>query len=254
MKKIFLLTAFSHSFSLFLIALICSTTAFSQSKTENLQKVIIRGRCIGQCTGDKLREIASDFASAANYGNQLAIRLCSNERFEIAIAKATGNIFTVFGELKEISKINSDEVTLLLSDDCLQNEVPKQVATDFLILSDGSQPPYIERTNLKNVCVTRIGIVPISREMEKDYPKEAFNDFVKQLQQKPNAYGVVIGFYNRKPSKILKNKVQKIDDKLRKFPDLKDRYTTDIVSYGYYDSDWNFEPKKPVFYIVEVKK
>ncbi len=139
--------------SLFLqIILLLLTTVVSATSnyfSVTAQEPISVGRCVGQCTGDKLaQEIAYYFSDAIKSGNNVAIRLCSSERFEIAIAKASGNILTVEYALKNFYKSDLDKVTVLLSTDCLQKEIPGQVATDFLILSTNSLPPHENEYNL----------------------------------------------------------------------------------------------------------
>jgi hypothetical protein len=204
---------------------------------------ILIGQCVGNCLHDKLvQEYAFYLIDAANY-SKLAIRLCSNERFEIAIAKASSNLNIITQELKERSRINPDEIDLLLSKGDCSPEVPGRVTTQFwAIPASAPMPEHYRRIKLGGASTTVI---------RKEDNRSRLTEFVKQLRKEPDSFGVVIGSFFRQPSRLLKSRVREAERYLKSRTDLKARSAAALVPYGIIYTG-HVEPTEPDFLIIRI--
>lgn len=230
-----------------LLASLLAPVCFSRSSSEQAEtrkRAILLGRCVGNCLFDTLsQEYAFSLADAANH-SRIAVRLCSNERFEIAVALANSNLIAMSEVLKRWKHVNLDEIALLLSDDCLP-EVAGRVATEFWAVAPSASLP----SHSRNVRLTDISTTIIREGNHRSKVEE----FIKQLQQKPDSYGFVKGSYFRNPSSTLKRRVGDAEKQVSRNANLKDRFAVGLVPYGIIYSDY-VEPKEPVFLIIQILK
>ncbi|HEX8137839.1 MAG TPA: hypothetical protein VF544_09640 [Pyrinomonadaceae bacterium] len=224
-------------------ASLCFSNAVSNQLDESKTPILL-GRCVGNCLYDTLsQEYAFAIADAANHG-KIAIRLCSNERFEIAVAKASDNLVALTDVLKKQKHVNTENIALLLSNDCLIGGSGR-VATEFWAIAPSAPlPSHESNIRLKNASITVI--------REGNYRSNT-KEFIDRLRQQPDSYGVVIGSFFRQPSSTLKIRVRKTRIQLKKYPDLKGRYAIDLIPYGVSYTGY-IEPIEPDFLIIHLSK
>jgi hypothetical protein len=211
---------------------------------ERNKNPILIGRCVSNCLHDDLsQEYAFALANAARYA-KIAIRLCSNERFEIAVAKASSNLMSLADELKSEHHVNTDDISLLLSNSCLPKTTGRTATEFWIIPPTASLPNYNINVNLKNVSINVI---------REGNSRSSTEEFIEQLRQKPDSYGVIIGSYFLHPSSIIKRRVQEAVKQTKSYPNLKGRFSIDFVPYGVIYTGY-VEPTKPDFLIVQIFK
>ena len=213
-------------------------------QTETRKDASPIGRCVGDCLFETLRQEYAFYLADAAHSSRIAVRLCSKERFEIAIAKASGNLSALTDALKRWQHVNPDEIALLLSDDCLPAGAGR-VATEFWAVPPAASLPSHER----NIRLTDASIT-ITRG--KDH-RTKVEEFIRQLREKPDSYGFVKGSYFSHPSSTLRRRVRDAERRVLRHADLKGRFAVGLVPYGIIYSDY-IEPKEPVFIVIQILK
>ena len=252
-------------FSLLLFLFLVISVSLKGSISSANQKAILIGRCVGNCLHDDLtQEFGFSLADAFESGH-VAIRLCSSERTEIAIAKASTNLTGIIYDLRKSHNVNLNNSDLLLSRRCTAAK-QELVATEFwAIPGTASLPPHE-----KNLRIANLSISVASRQAEQAYMKpllvlgDPLPDDVKKhqapsqteamaqmLRSEAGSYGVVIGFYFRGPSAQLRREVRLARQELEKDAGLKGRFSTYLIPYGYRYSD-SVEPNEPNLYVVRL--
>lgn len=229
-----------------LLAQPCASRTVQEPDAPATRPILI-GRCSGNCLYEKMRqEHAFYFADAARYG-RVAIRLCSAERFELAVAKASYNISTLVEELRRWPHVKPGEIALLLARDCMPSK-PGRVTTEFWAVPSATTLPAHEReAALADVSLENVGEVGQGVAMRAA-------ELIRRLRQTPDTYGVVLGTFYRRPAPSLKRSVRDAARMLRAEPDLRGRYATSFVPYGFTFSNGLDEPTEPSFMIVRISK
>jgi len=222
---------------------LCPSGARPVAQKERTAPTLL-GRCEGNCLYDTLsQEYAFALADAAQHG-RIAIRLCSNEKFEVAIAKASANLIEIADSLKKRGLTDLSDIPLLISDKC-PTEGMGRVATEFWVIPSHAAPPtYDKLTSFTSVSITAVG--------EMSYHSKV-REFVKHLRQEPGSYGVVVGYFFRRPSLTLRHRVREAGKLVRSNPDLKGRFTAALIPYGVIHTGY-VEPKEPRFLVVQISK
>jgi hypothetical protein len=235
-------------------------TAF---QSERWTKLL--GRCVGNCSYHELtEEISFALADVARSG-RITIRLCSSERSEIAVAKASTNLTMMVETLKELHKVDVNDVLLLFSRSCGAAK-PERKATEFWGIFGGASLPPHE----KSIKISELSLGIVRQENGKAYMKtllsggEAPENAVTEpqaiskidvgaqmLSRDPGSYGVVIGFYFKRPTAELKRQVRLAKQELEKDQALRGRFSTHLIPYGFRYSD-SVEPTEPSLYIIRL--
>lgn len=224
----------------------CARRAAQESASPAKSPILI-GRCSGDCLYETMRQEYAFYLADAAHNNRLAIRLCSAERFELAVAKANSNISTLIEELRRWPHVKPGEIVLLLSRGCRPAR-PGRVTTEFWAVPHAATLPAHERkVTLDDASFEVVG------EVGQGAAKRAA-EFIMQLRQTPDAYGVVLGTFYRRPAPSLKRGVRDAARLLRAEPDLRGRYATAFVPYGFTFSSGFNEPTEPSFIIVRISK
>jgi len=212
--------------------------------SETGKDALLIGRCVGDCLFDTLSQEYAFYLADAAHSGRIAVRLCSKDRFEIAVAKASGNISALSDVLKRWQHVNPEEIALLLSGDCLPKGAGR-VATEFWAVPPAASLPGHER----NVRLTDASITIIRGESHR----ARLEEFIRQLREKPDSYGLIKGSYFRHPSSTLRRRVRDARRQVFRNADLKDRFAADLAPYGIIYSDY-VEPKEPVFIVIQILK
>jgi hypothetical protein len=228
-------------------------------------KAILIGRCVGNCVADDLtQEFAVEFADAATSG-RIAIRLCSSERAEIAIAKASTNLAGMVYNLKRQHNVSLNDVSLLFSRGC-RAAGPGRVATEFWAIPRASSLPPHD----KSIKISAISISVARQEKDKALMYRLLRNgegleetpvgptatsetdaTAQLLRSERGSYAVVIGFYFARPTAELKRRVRRARQQLEKDAALRGRFSTHVIPFGV-NYTGSVEPNDPHFYVVTV--
>jgi hypothetical protein len=228
-------------------------------------KAILIGRCVGQCWYDTLRqEYSFALADTTNWGS-IAIRLCSSERSEIAVGKASYNLVIIVDELKKLHKVDVNDAVLLFSRRCRVTR-PERVATEFWAIPRGASLPVHE----KSIKINELSISIARQQNDKAHMEtllargEAFpkvttepqassetEAMAQMLRREPDSYGMVVGNYFSRPAAELKRRVLLAKQQLEKHPALRGRFSTHLIPYGINYTD-SVEPTEPSFKVIRL--
>lgn len=160
-------------------------------------------------------------------GDKVAVRICSREPMPLALAIASGRPFLLASTLSGYG-YSPNDILFLRYSKC-PNFDPKIAITEYWSIPKGSKlPPAIEV--LKSTQVK-----PEEYITQGDNKEAAFNDnllkLARNLQQIQNSYGIVAGYYHKKPSYKLKQKLQKAQFFLSKQGIPSDRYFVRLLPW-----------------------
>jgi hypothetical protein len=200
------------------------------------------GSCVGNCPPDAVRQEYAFYLAEAARAGRVAVRLCSADRFEVAVAKAHDNLQALAEELKRWPHVRQDEVALLLSPGCRPARAGR-VTTEFWEVPRAAPLP----AHVRNIPLTAASVEVVRGER----PGARAREFARRLRESPEAYGVVLGQFYSRPAPLLRGRVLDAENLLRGHRGLRGRYAAALVPYGV-TFDGQVEPTEPSFLIVRI--
>ena len=200
------------------------------------------------------QELAIDLGGGAGTRPEdiVAVRFCSKEPLLNALALAASPPDYVISILKDVYKYTPERILLLRSADCLSSN-PAVAATEYWVIhKDGVLPPHVE--SVKS-CQVNFGSLGYRGANAHDYIA-ALHELPKSLRADPGRFGIVLGYYLKRPSRILKQRLNEAKRFLERSGLPQNRYMISLKPWtGEYRIDPpEPEPKYPDISIVEISE
>lgn len=234
---------------IFLLACHAFAGQISESPSSMLVRTFSTGDYLNAASEAALilREVAS------KPGDRIAVRICSEKPMPVTLVIASGRPFLIESILKSYG-YSSDRILFLRNEDCRQNGDKDVATTEFWAVPEGASPP--KSNELVKASQVRAEEYPLNEKGH--YSTKAFEsnlrELANKLRRKPNASGIVVAYYLRRPSAKLKNNLRKAEEFLRRNGLSKDRYYTSVIPWtGTVDSD-DKEPRFPSLMSVEIDR
>jgi hypothetical protein len=242
------------------ICLLLSFSALLLGQEANQPKAIPSRRLVtrGEMYSP-LQEIYLDLeGSASKPGDMIAMRICSREPLPLAMFLSVVSPVGI-GERIARESINGrlffspDQIMILRSADCPVTH-PPYVPLEFWGVPKGAAlPPSVESVKLCQIKVESIG----SEENLKT--NLSFNEALRKLESglraNPEAVGIIRGYYNNRPSRIMRHNIREAQRILGQSGLSRNRYFIRLIPSAGYDSSYpEPEPKYPDISIVRIKR
>lgn len=187
-----------------------------------------------------------------NANDRAAVRVCSKEPLPVALSIAAMNPFRVAKALEGYN-FSPERVMFLRSEDCRSNN-PLVAATELWIVPTGATlPASVESIKASQAHLETVGKKDLLSEGARNY-RAATQELTTKLYAKPGAVGVVLGYYYKQPSRIMKRRLREVCKLLEQSGLPKDRYFVRLAPWTGEYSDDDPEPKYPSLLVVEVAR
>jgi hypothetical protein len=238
-----------------MIALIFSSGVLLSQGQESLQSgARLVHRYERRCGDSCLQELAIALGGggAKKASNTVAIRFCSKESLPLALSTAAASPEYLISILTDSYGYTPERILFLRSEDCLAPE-PSVTATEFwAIPQSATLPTSIESVKSSQVRVDSLGMEGLIGNV-RSY-KAALRKLPDKLRAKPEAVGIVLGYYYKQPSRVMKRRIREVQRTLKENGLSEDRYSVRLAPWtGEYGDD-DPEPKYPSLFVVEVAK
>jgi hypothetical protein len=201
-----------------------------------------------------LEDNAAYVVDSAGRGGRVVVRVCSKERLPFALSMAAADPFVISTILTVDYHLTPERILYVRSEDCLGPE-PDVAATELWAIPDGaSLPPSVESIRSSQVRSETIGTAATA-EGTANY-RAAVAELIKKLRVKPEAVGIVLGYYYRRPNTSMQRRLRDVRDLLEQSGLSQDRYRIRLMP-------WNSErsidppepePKYPSLFIIVVRR
>jgi hypothetical protein len=236
-----------------IIALILSS-GVSLSGQESIQsgaRLIHRyeRRCGYSCA----QELAIDLGIHAKKSDDVvAVRFCSKEPLPLALSTSAAAYGYVISILTDSYGYTPERILFLRSEGCL-GPASAVTATEFWAIPQGAAlPTSVEAVKSNQVRVDSLGMEGLIGNA-RSY-KAALQKLPDTLRAKPEAVGIVLGYYYKQPSRVMKRRIREVQRTLKENGLSEDRYSVRLAPWtGEYGDD-DPEPKYPSLFVVEVAK
>jgi hypothetical protein len=199
-----------------------------------------------------ISEAVIDFAIYPHgSGDMAAVRLCSNQPLPLALFTAAANPFVVVERVSD--KFSPDHILFLRSEDCVGSH--SEVATELWAIPVGSKPPsFVESVKSSEVRFRSIGAKKGPTAYGARNYKAAVKHLSLKLREKPETTGVIVGYYYKTPSNVMKRRIREVQRMLQQSGLPRDRYLVRLAPWtGEYGIDPpDPEPQYPNVFIVEI--
>lgn len=208
-------------------------------------KFLKLGSCKGYCFSETISEFVLT-AKGLDETHDIFIRLCTKDKFEVALSKANFNI----EHLKywfQYHQMNILEVPVFLSKQCASKSEKNILLQILASKKDSKVIPFLfdEKLNFADFSITRI-------EGESD--KSKVTNFIQLLAKSPNSFGTIFGLYNYYPSAKLTEQILKVRLLLRKNKVSPKRYLIQTLTTGFKNEPPDPEKNYLNFQIIEINR
>lgn len=213
---------------------------------------LVRSPFMGGNFADVMQEAAIDIKGHAGGPEDMAaIRICSKEPMPMALVIATASPFIML-EYLEHYDYSRDRILFLRSENCLGAKHGIAV-TEFWAIPKGATPPAsIEAIKASQV---RLDVLRTRDTIKNDGDyNAALLKLSSKLQSNPRAIGVIVGFYYKSPSHLLKMNMRKVQRTLRYSKTQQGRYYSHLQKLTGPGTEWpsSSKSKYPDIFIIEV--
>ncbi len=163
---------------------------------------------------------------------KIAIRLCSKQPFLVALATPQVDPFRLAELLVGAYGYLPQFVIFVRSEDCLGKEV--STVELWTLAADSEFPHHIEARLSSRVRRTTLGTEPVNRGV-RDY-KAATQELIRNLQANPQSRGVVMGYYLKRPSAALKQRLRVVKTLFQRSGLPPERY---LIHSAYWNDEWS---------------
>lgn len=186
--------------------------------------------------------------------DMVAIRVCSKRAMPIALFIATTDPIYVTRWLATVHNYPTERVVFLRSEDCLGTN-PAVAATELWAIPRGAALP----TSVESVQANRVRSEVIGADENtpargaRDY-RAATQDLIRKLRARPNAVGIVLGYYYKRPSPIMRRRLREVRRLLERSGLPQNRYFVCFMPWqGEYGIDPpTSEPRYPSVSMIEI--
>ena len=227
-----------------LLLLFAATASLAQTSQPSLFKRYENGASYHRITENMVTlTIAVKPADRA----KIAIRVCSKQHLLIALATAKADPFRLAELLVGAYSYLPQHVIFVRSENCLGND--PSIVELWTLAEDSSFPEHLEARLSSRIRRSTLGMNHVNRGV-RDYAP-ATRELIKNLHANPQARGVVIGYYFKRPSMALKRSLRVVKSLFQRSGLPPDRYL--IHSMYWYDeySESEGEPPYPRVFLLE---
>jgi hypothetical protein len=239
----------------FFIVLFLSTNVWfaPQERAQPAAKLVHRYE--QACGYSCLQELAISLGGvqATKPDDTIAVRFCSKESLPIALTTAAAAPEYLISILTGSYGYTPERILFLRSVDCPGTD-SKVTATEFWVIPKGaSLPPSVESIKSNQAQVETISMEAQPVEDARNF-KAALNEFTEKLRARPRAFGVVLGYYYRRPTTAIKQRLATVRISLKQSGLSQDRYHARLMPWtGERSLDPpQPEPAYPSFIVVDV--
>lgn len=237
-----------------MIALILSS-GISPTGQESIQSgARLVHRYERRCGYSCLQELAIALGGggAKKSSSTVAIRFCSKESLPLALSTAAASPAYLISILTDSYGYTPERILFLRSEGCL-GPASAVTATEFWEIPQGAAlPTSVETVRSSQVRVDSLGMEGLIGNA-RNY-KAALQKLPDRLRANPDAVGIVLGYYYKQPSRVMKRRLREVQRTLEKNGLSEDRYSVRLARWtGEYGDD-DPEPKYPRLFVVEVAR
>jgi hypothetical protein len=209
------------------------------------------------CGYSCLQELAIDLGGSptAKPDDTVAIRYCSKESLPVAMATAAAPSEYLTSILTGSYGYIPERIILMRSEDCGGSD--KQVtAMEFWAVPHGAAPPaHVDSVASSQVQSESVGAEAASTNGTANY-NAAAQELAAKLRASPEATGIVLGYYYKKPSTSLPARLREVQTLLERSGLPQDRYTVRLMPWtGERSVDPpETEPKYPSLFVVKIMR
>jgi len=209
-------------------------------------------RCGYSCA----QELAIDLGGVygKNPSDTVAVRFCSKEPLPVALSTSAADYAYVITILQGSYGYTPERILFLRAEDCIGSE-KTVVATEFWAIPNGAALP----ASVESIRSGQARIDPLGMEglmgSARSY-RAALQKLLTKLLNKPGAVGVVVGYYYKQPSLVMKRRLREVQKMLERSGLPPERYFVRLAPWtGEQAIDPSDpEPKYPRVFVVEIAK
>ncbi len=227
-----------------------------QGNTQPEAKLV--KRCESGCSGSSsVMEATIDLLHYfGEPPDTVAIRVCTKEPMPVALSVAATDPIYLTRWLAQVHNYHSERVVFLRAENCIGNN-PQVAATElWAIPKSAVLPASVESVRANLVQSESIGANKNTATRGASNYRAAAQKLIAKLRVRPNAVGIVLGYYYKRPTPIMQRRLREVRRLLEQSGLPQDRYLVRLASWnGEYGIDPpDPEPRYPSVSIVEVTK
>ena len=234
------------------ISLLPLAQIFGQERART--EAILANRFESYVGGYRLHEsLAALSESLREPGTKLAVRVCSNRSLRDALAIAAASPVAVHDYIIEAEGYTPERVLLLRANDCVSSNANYTAIELWVVPQDAAPPPSIESFRACQVSIRSL----LTRELGEsadDY-RNGLRQLIATLRERPQAIGLVTGFYyerRRRPLLTVRRSLHEARRLLRQSRIPPDRYIIRLKPWNDVWSPDYPEPSYPAVSTIEV--
>ncbi len=234
--------------------LLCSATLLAQDDTKTQAARVRRYERMGS-GGDAIMEATVDLVHYTSQPIDAVVRVCSNEPMPLALSIAAMNPFIVARALNQGYNFSLERILFLRSEDCLGSD-PAVAATELWAVPKGAAlPPFVESIKSSHTHLEILGTKDLLAAGTRNY-RLAVRELTTKLRTAPEAMGVVVGYYYKNPSLMMRRRLREVRKMLEQSGLRQDRYFVRFIPWpGERSIDPpEAEPKYPSVFVVKVER
>jgi hypothetical protein len=215
-------------------------------------------RCESGCSGSSaVMEASLDLLHYfGEPPERVAIRVCSKEPLPMALCVAATDPIYLTQWLATVHKYPSERVVFSRAENCIGNN-PQVAATELWAIPKGAVlPASVESVRANQVHWESIGANKKLATRGASNYRAAAKKLIAKLWARPDAVGIVLGYYYKKPTPIMQRRLREMRRLLQQSGLPQDRYLVRLASWnGEFGIDPpDPEPRYPSLSIVEVER
>lgn len=241
------------------LIMLLASTALSQDTS----RAFLVARCEGErygCYGyDAMMDRTLDFGLFRDkLDTKAVVRVCSKEPTAIAFVIAAIKPHSALSWVNDIYGIERKNFIYLRSEDCQVMKSGNATTELWAIPESAELPSHVEAVKPANFRINSFG-----KQDSNSLPFEGSREYRKHLRQlvtslrtRPNATGIILGYYLKRPTPALRKRLTVAENYLQRSGLAANRYTIRLLSWGggYDIEPADPEPKYPMILVSEIAK
>lgn len=236
------------------VLLFCSWPAVAQSNAATVSATLFK-RYEDGAAPNRLNEdvLTLSLEQKSKDKTRIGVRVCSKEPMPFALVTASADPFFIVERLVEAYAYLPKRVVYLRSEDCLSSQRPEIPVTEVWMIPDGASfPAHVEAAAASDVKRIALGKKEANRGV-RDY-RDAVQKLIQDVRQNPAATGVVFGYFLKRPSRLLEQRLREVTGTLKQSGLLPERYLVRATYWNDEASDTDKEPTYPSVFLVEINR
>jgi len=240
--------------ALWCVLLFCSWPTGAQNKAAPVNATLFK-RYEDGAAPNRLNEdvLTLSLEQKSKDKTRIGVRVCSKEPMPVALMTANADPFYIVERLVDAYAYLPERVVYLRSEDCLSSSQVEPSVTEVWMIPDGASfPAHVEAAAAGDVKRTALGKQEMNRGA-RDY-RDATQKLIGELRQNPAATGVVFGYFLKRPSRLLEQRLREVTRTLNQSGLARDRYLVRATLWNDEASETDKEPTYPTLFLVEIKR